>query len=231
MKLICGNCLEIMKYIPDKYIDLVVTDPPYELREFEAGAKNPIRGMQESVRQLVDNNIHNGYDIINFGDMIIPKMKTINIYFWCNKKQIPKYFDYWVNQHKCMFDIICWHKHNAMPTYSNKYLTDTEYCLYFHKSGVCFPQTYEDAKTYVIQGINYTDKKLYKHPTIKPLDIIEKLIRNSSKENGIILDPFMGSGTTGVACKRNRRNFIGIEINKEYYNIARNRIENETVMR
>ena len=88
-----------------------------------------------------------------------------------------------------------------------------------------------DAKTYVIQGINYTDKKLYKHPTIKPLDIIEKLIRNSSNENGIILDPFMGSGTTGVACVKNKRNFIGIEINKEYYNIARNRIENEINMR
>lgn len=231
MKLLCGNCLDIINYIPDNSIDLVVTDPPYELQNTYSGNKDPIKGFNKSLQELVDINIHVGYDIVTFGNMIISKMKIINIYFWCNKKQIPKYLDFWVNQHKCMFDIICWHKHNAMPTYSNKYLTDTEYCLYFHKSGVCFPQTYDDAKTYVIEGINYADKKLYKHPTIKPLDIIEKLIRNSSKENGIILDPFMGSGTSGVACVKNNRNFIGIEINKEYYNIARQRINDEIVKR
>lgn len=133
-------------------------------------------------------------------------MKYPNIYFWCNKKQIPEYFDIWVNQYKCNFNIICWHKSNALPTYSHKYLSDTEYCLYFHK-GHCNPTSYEDAKTFYIAPINSKDKKLYGHPTIKPLEIIEKLIRNSSNKNDIVLDPFMGSGTTGVACKNLKRKF------------------------
>jgi site-specific DNA-methyltransferase (adenine-specific) len=126
-----------------------------------------------------------------------------------------------------LFDIICWHKTNALPTYSNKYLTDTEYLLYFHKGkGKCFPQSYEDAKTFYLAPINHEDKKKYQHPTIKPLDLTEKIIRNSSNENDTILDCFMGSGTTGVACKRLKRNFIGVEIDKEYFNIASKRIEN-----
>lgn len=83
---------------------------------------------------------------------------------------------------------------------------------------------YDAAKTVYYQPINATDKKLYEHPTIKPLNIIENLVLNSSKEDEIVLDPFMGSGTTGVACRMHNRNFIGIEIDKKYFEIAESRI-------
>ncbi len=65
---------------------------------------------------------------------------------------------------------------------------------------------------------------MWKHPTIKPLNITEKIIRNSSKENNTVLDPFMGSGTTGVACINTNRNFIGVELDEKYYKIAEERI-------
>lgn len=153
-------------------------------------------------------------------------MKEINIYFWCNKKQIPEYFDFWVTKHKCTFDILCWHKTNALPTYSNKYLSDTEYLLYFRKGkGKCFPNSYDDAKTFYIAPINHKDKKIYGHPTIKPLPFTEPLIRNSTKENQIVLDPFMGSGTTGVAALKNNRKFVGVELNDTYFDITKKRIE------
>ena len=73
--------------------------------------------------------------------------------------------------------------------------------------------------------INLADKKLYKHPTCKPVSILENLIINSSHENDIILDPFMGSGSTGIACLNTNRKFIGIELNKNYFEIAKKRIE------
>jgi site-specific DNA-methyltransferase (adenine-specific) len=99
--------------------------------------------------------------------------------------------------------------------------------LYFRKgSGKCFPESYEDAKTFYIAPINHKDKKEFGHPTIKPLDITEKIIRNSTREGQLVLDPFMGSGTTGVAALNNNRNFIGIELDEGYFNIAKNRIEN-----
>ena len=82
-------------------------------------------------------------------------------------------------------------------------------------------------KKYYVSATNKEDKKSYKHPTIKPLNIIENLVINSSKENDIILDCFIGSGTTGVAAIRHNRNFIGIEIDENYFNIAKERIEKE----
>ena len=106
-------------------------------------------------------------------------------------------------------------------------MTDTEYLLYFQSGGKNSPSNYEDAKTFYLAPINQKDKKLYGHPTIKPLDITEKIIRNSSNEGDVILDCFMGSGTTDVACKILNRNFIGIEKDETYFNIAKERIEKE----
>ena len=88
------------------------------------------------------------------------------------------------------------------------------------------PQSYDDARTVYQAPINAKDKKLYGHPTIKPLDAVMRHIRNSSKENDLVFDPFMGSGTTGVACKDLGRNFVGVEIDENYFNIAKGRIEN-----
>lgn len=81
-------------------------------------------------------------------------------------------------------------------------------------------------KNFLISKPNKEEKGEYNtHITVKPLAIIEHLVKIFSKEESIILDPFMGSGTTGVCCKKNNRNFIGIELNKEYFNIAKKRIE------
>ena len=66
------------------------------------------------------------------------------------------------------------------------------------------------------------------HPTEKPVDLMKILIENSSNENDIVLDPFMGSGSCGVACVNTNRNFIGMELDKTYFDIAKQRIENET---
>lgn len=221
-----GDCLEVLKNIPDNSIDLIATDPPYLISATNGGGTiNKVKKLDQSLKDLTVVDITKGYDIEHFGKEFIRVMKEINIYVWCNKVQIPDYFEFYVKQHKCKFDIICWHKTNALPTYSNKYLSDTEYLLYFRKGkGKCFPETYEDAKTYYIAPINHSDKKQFGHPTIKPLDITQKIIRNSSKKGHTVLDPFMGSGTTGVASILENRNFVGIELDKGYFNIAENRI-------
>lgn len=228
MRLFNGDCNEVMQHLIDENVKVnaIITDPPYSIGSINGGGiVNTIKGFNKSLKQLEKDNIISGYDIESFGELAIQVMNEINIYFWCNKKQIPDYFNFWVNKYKCTFDILSWHKTNAMPTYSNKYLSDTEYLLYFRKGkGKCYPQCYEDAKTYFLRPINATDKKLYKHPTIKPLDIMETIIRNSTKENQTVLDTFMGSGTTGVACRNLNRNFIGVELNKEYFDIAKGRI-------
>ena len=77
-------------------------------------------------------------------------------------------------------------------------------------------------------SVNQKDKKKYGHPTVKPLEMVKNLIVNSSQENDIILDPFLGSGTTGVACKELGYEFIGCEIDSDYFDIAKERIAVET---
>ena len=105
-------------------------------------------------------------------------------------------------------------------------MSDTEYCLIFRKDKAMNKETenYDDRKTWYIAPINVKDKCLYDHPTIKPIELVKRLVRNHSKENDIVLDCFLGSGTTAVACKELNRKYIGIEIDKEYYDIAVNRL-------
>ena len=232
VELFKGDCVEKLKNIADNSIDLIVTDPPYLIDTVGGqGSVNSILKLDKSLNDLKKNqDITEGYDIEEFAK-IVDRLQggNINAYFWCNKAQIPEYIRVYVDNMKCKFDILTWHKGNALPTYSNKYLSDTEYCLFFHKGkGHTFPETYEDAKTYWVENINHNDKKLYGHPTIKPLHMIEQLVKNSSKVGDTILDPFMGSGTTGVACVNLERHFIGIELNEDYFNIE-NDIIDETL--
>ena len=234
MQLIKGNSFEILDTIATGSIDLIVTDPPYLISTTGGGGiVNSALKLDQSLKDLKDNqDITTGYDIDAFADIVYRLQGgNINAYFWCNKAQIPDYISTYVNRLKCKFYILCWHKANALPTYSNKYLSDTEYCLYFHKGkGHTHPSSYEDAKTFWVEPINRKDKKLYGHPTIKPLSMIERLIRNSSNTGDVVLDCFMGSGTTGVACYNLNRNFIGIELDDKYFQIAQERIANAELM-
>lgn len=150
-------------------------------------------------------------------------MKKENIYIWCNKKQILSYLKYFVEKRGCVFEILLYIKQDPTPLCGGNYLIDKEYCLYFRK-GVKLNTTFESAKTWFLMNKNIADKKKYNHPTIKPLSIIRTLIKNSSNEGDIVLDCFSGSGTTCVASKELNRNFIGIEINKEYWQISQDRL-------
>lgn len=221
MKLLNGDCLELMKDIPDKSIDLIVTDPPYLIASGGNGgcfgAEKCTYHSQVSKNKDLSSGISN--DVL---DELYRIMKKPNIYIWCNKNQLRQYINYFEDK-GCTTDLLTWHKTNPVPTCNNKYLSDTEYLLYFRK-GVPLYGSYATKKKYYVTPTNKKDKELYNHPTVKPLHIIQNLIINSSRENDVVLDPFMGSGTTGVACVNTNRNFIGIELDKGYYNIAKQRI-------
>lgn len=173
---------------------------------------------------------HNGIKHLTNGiknnvlDELVRIMKKVNIYIWCNKTQLRQYIDFFEDL-GATTDLLTWHKTNPIPTCNNKYLSDTEYLLYFRKDGVPMYGTFETKRKWYATPLNVEDKKYYMHPTIKPIDIIKNLIINSSKEGDTVLDCYMGSGTTGVACKLLNRDFIGCEIDKTYYDIAKKRID------
>lgn len=224
----CGDSYKLIKEIPDNSIDLIIIDPPYLIENTQGGTRtNLAKSIRKMNTQIKEKDLTVGINS-NILNELVRVLKNINIYIWCNHKQIPEYLDFFVNQQKCKFDVLIWNKTNAVPLYNNKYLTDKEYCLYFRKNGYCNPQSYEEAKTVYYMPINIKDKEKYKHPTIKPLSIIKNLVKNSSNEGDIILDCFSGSGTTCVACKELNRQFLGIEIDPEYYRISLDRLEGIT---
>lgn len=211
-----------MKQIPDGTIDLCVTDPPY-LIETQGGGIYTQEDKQY-VKEL--NDIKDGFrtEIL---DELCRVMKRINIYLFCSQKQIIPLTDYFVTKRGCNWNLLSWHKDNPVPACGNKYLTDTEYLLFFRQKGVKLYGNFDTKRTWFNTPLNQSDKEKWGHPTIKPLGIVRTLVFNSSQEGQTILDPFMGSGTTAIACIKEKRHFIGFELNEEYYKKACKRIDNE----
>ena len=128
-------------------------------------------------------------------------------------------------------ELLAWHKTNPIPTCCNKYLSDTEYLLFFRQKGVKLFGNFDTKKKYWLQEINMEDKEKWGHPTIKPLNIMRTLIFNSSEEGQTVLDPFIGSGTTAIAAYKTGRHYIGFELSEKYYKVATERFDAECMGR
>lgn len=218
--ILCGDCMELLKGIPDKSIDLVVTDPPYE---FCNGGSGGCFGIEKRSYHKELHGIDKGIT-----DAVLAElervMKVLNIYLFCNKNQIRQYLNFFSDYN---MDLLTWHKLNPVPTCNNKYLSDTEYVLFFRDKGAHFQGEYTSLKKYWLTETNKKDKDIYGHPTIKPLSIIKTLVSNSSEVGGVILDPFCGSGTTCVAAAQLGRHYIGMEIDPKYHKTACERVKDE----
>lgn len=219
-----ADCMDLMSTMGRGSIDLIVTDPPYLLPSLKGAG---IFGKNHSWREnLFEKNLA-GIDkgISNEClDEFMRILKKPNLYLWGNWRQILQYIDFF-SEYKINSNLLCWHKSNPAPLCSNKFLNDTEYCLFVRGKGVKLYGGYHDHNTYWITKANTEDKDKYQHPTIKPLPIIQQMIENSSQPGDIVFDPFLGSGTTAVACKLTNRNFIGCEIDEKYIPIIHKRLE------
>ena len=133
--------------------------------------------------------------------------------------------EYFYKKHKCNYNILVWCKTNCVPATNNCWLPNIEYCLVFKEKGSPrYNDGMENKSKWYVSPINKVDKDDYNHPTIKPLELVKRHILHSTKPNDIVLDCYMGSGTTCVACKELDRQYIGIEINPKYYQIAKDRL-------
>lgn len=220
-KILCGDCMEGLKELPDGCVDLIMMDPPYLLdtNNGQCGKGfDPFKVYKELHQGTFTEGITD--DVL---DELVRVMRKINIYIWCNERQIPQYLKYFLDK-GCNFNILTWHKSWGPPFCANMYLSDTEYCLFFREKGVRIRGNYSTLSKYHVSVPNVEDKKKYGHPTIKPLPLISRLISNSSDEGDLVLDPFMGSGTTAVACVQSGRDYMGWELEEEYHKIAEKRV-------
>lgn len=215
------DCYQAIKDIPDKSIDCIYVDIPYLYDERNGGGTDRISlSVKKKFEELKD--IRNGIDY-KILDEFIRIMKKTNIYIWCSKKQILCILNYF-DKLNCSFEILIWLKDNPVPQTHNTWLPDTEYCLYFRERGVPLNDGFDIKHKWYISHINVRDKDLFEHPTIKPLEFVKQHLLHTTQPNDIVLDCFAGSGTTLVASKDIGRHYLGFEIDKKWYEIAKNRL-------
>lgn len=220
INLMLGDCLERMKEIPDGSVDLILTDPPYLMtKQGKSCRPNYMKsGMSDN---LFEGKLPNTTEWMK---LCYEKLKEdSHFYVFTNTNSLQDFLNTATKQGFKLHNVISMIKDTKMP--NRWYLKYTEIVLFFRK-GNAVPINDMTSRDYEFV-IMPTQKNGKVHISQKPLEFVEKLIMNSSKKGQLILDPFMGSGTTGVACVNTSRNFIGIEMDEKYFEIAKKRI-NET---
>lgn len=253
MRLYQGDCLEVMKQIPDKSVDLTVTSPPYDnLRTYNGNVNQwcyeKFQGIANELYRITKDG---GVIVWVVNDATINGSETGSSF-----RQALYFKEIGFNLH----DTMIWQK-NSPFTHKNRYIADFEYMFVLSKgkpktaniicdrknkwSGTKVHGTLQQTNNGVLVAINGKDKRSIKefgaryniwdipaeknnktgHPAVFPLRLAQDHIVSWSNEGDTILDCFMGSGTTGIAAKNLNRNFIGIELDEKYFEIAKNRIE------
>ena len=225
-KIYLGDCYELIKQIPDKSVDCIYTDIPYLYETGGGGSSRIAQQVQKMKRELQDNGIYNGINYLIFNDFV-RIMKNINCFIWCSKEQIFPIMKWWNENTNCTYQILTWNKTNPVPMCNGNWLSDVEYCLYFNR-GTKLNDGIEHKSKWFTSPLNLKDKLLFDHPTIKPIDLVKRHLLHTTQENDIVLDPFIGSGTTAVACKELNRQYIGMEINPKWHEVAVKRLQGET---
>lgn len=215
-----------IKEIPSKSVDCIYTDIPY-LIVSGGGGKSELGQRIQKVNKDYLKDISDGIDYSIFDDMV-RIMKKINIFIWCSKMQILDIMNYFSKIPNVNTEILFWGKTNPTPATNNVWLPDVEYCLYFREKGVKLNDGYELKSKYFVSPINIYDKQLFDHPTIKPLELVKRHLLHATQENDVVIDFFLGSGTTALACKETKRNYIGFEINGQYFKNAQLRLNGIT---
>lgn len=215
-----GDCLEVMKNIENESIDMIAIDPPYKLAS--GGCKG---GLKVVFNTITEEQKQSGvmFKIPKFKDYFNELFRILKngSHFYCmsNDKNLKDVLN---EAEKVGFkevNILVWKKgmHTPLPYY----MKNIEFIVLFRKGKARKINNMGSFALIDIKGIR--GNKV--HPSEKPSKLMEYLILNSSNENDTILDCFMGSGSTGVACLNANRKFIGIELDKDYFNIGKDRIE------
>jgi site-specific DNA-methyltransferase (adenine-specific) len=220
-QLLQGDCLEVMKEIPDSSVDMILTDPPYGINFLSPWTQNHDYIQNDSMSDWLE---------------LLPPMFTefkriltdTGVCCCCcgggGKTPVTALFTIEAIKHLKLIQTLVWKKFVGLgwryrPAYENiVVLAKNDNYNFFDTSNNC---------SNVIEGINQVIPQEGEHPTVKPLALMERLIYIHTQPEMLVLDPFMGSGTTIIACKNLQRNYIGIELEEKYYDLAKKRIYGE----
>jgi adenine-specific DNA-methyltransferase len=239
IELIQGDCLEKMKDIPDGSIDCIITSPPYAIGKkydesvnledfiYVASTKLKINGVFVfQVGNRIKEEFVYPIDILTFPFFEKVGLKLVNRVIWhfghglhCSKRLSGRY------------ETICIYAKNKQHVFNldavrvpQKYPNKKYYKGEKKGSLSCNPLGKNPSDVWEISNVKYNHPEKVEHPCQFPEDMITRIVACFTNKFDTVMDPFMGSGTTGVACKNLNRNFIGIELDPEYFKIAEKRI-------
>lgn len=190
-------------------VDLLLTDPPYEMTAKGGGIVNA-----RAYMHAIEGNLDSGFDM-----RILEPFDSWACF--CGKGQLK---DLLAATGTRRWSLVTWNKPNPTPLVNGNYLPDTEYIVHAYKSGRLFGE-YKDRARFIVHPV---EKNTFDHPTVKPVAVVAKMIRLGSQPDELVVDPYMGTATTGVACIALGRRFIGIEWDEKYFRIAARRMANES---
>lgn len=254
IKLYNGDCLEVMKDIPNKSIDMILCDLPYNVTACKWDKLIPFNKLWEQYNRIIKDN----------GAIVLFGIEPFSSHLRLSNEKMYKHEWYWnkvnagnfvqAKNHplKIVENIIVFSKGKVkyipqMIENSDEYtkilkakhknkkdssLTQTVEDKYFSMASGKFKSQTDEKFAYpkniitISKFSNECNSKHRLHPTQKPVELLEYLIKTYTNENEMVLDNCMGSGSTGVACINRNRRFIGIELDENYFNIAKERIEN-----
>ena len=224
INLLKGDCIKLIETLEDESIDAIITDPPYNIAK-----ENNFKSMG---RAGIDfGEWDKDFDTVKWIEKTISKVKKGgNIVIFADMRQFSPYITK-LEELGCTFkDVIRMEKSNPIPrNRDRRFIFDTEYALYFVKNGDkwTFNRLDENYERPLIKtSVTPKSQKIGKgHPTQKPLYAMEWLVERLTNEGDVVLDLFMGSGTTGAACQKFNRDFIGCELSDEYFEMAQKRLQ------
>lgn len=221
-----GDCLQILKTIKDNSIDCIVTDPPYKITARGNGGNS---GGMFQKREVNNGKVFSTNDL-EIEDWLPELYRVLkpdsHCYIMTNNKNITHYLDVIDKSDFHYIKCLIWVKDNKIM--GQTYMSQFEFIIMCRKGK--HKRINDCGTSDVLQIANKKlkdDNNKTIHDTEKPVELNEVLILNSTNEGDWVLDPFMGIGSCGVACKRNNRNFVGIEVDEHYFDIAKERLENE----
>lgn len=232
----CGDCLELMKSIPDESIDMILCDLPYGTTRNRWDSCIDLASLWKQYKRIIKEH----GCIALFGQPPFDKVLGVsNIkwlrYEWVYKKlQGTGHLNAKKMPMKIHENILIFYKN--LPTYNPQWGLGKPYTTVrsgrgssnYGQQHSCMTVS-EDGRRYPVDVLTFGLKDRGLHPTQKPVELLEYLIKTYTNEGETVLDNCMGSGSTGVARVNTGRNFIGIELNQKYFNIARERINNAIV--
>ena len=218
-KLLHGDCLERMKEIPDGSVDLILTDPPYEV--ITGGRNGGVKGKPSGILTENKQLMKSIPDAESWMTECYRVMKDgTHIYIMTNTLNLTNYLNLIEKVGFKLHNLLVWQKNNTTP--NRWYMKNCEYVIFARKGkakGINNPSS-QTVHSYN----NIIGNK--KHPTEKPVDLMKSYIENSSNQDGVVLDLFSGSCSTGIACLNTNRKFIGIELDDNYFDIGAERMRN-----